>query len=241
MKTKVLTDADKKNRKRNRGGATIWNLVVLSLFATAMSLLVGTMVHWIIGAGSFLIMGILISDMPVSIKAAHFAVPTRFGRRLKRILFEGLNLKAPLIDKVKEEYAYSLKPQTLPIKFTFVTKDRIKLKVEGLIRYQPDPDIPNKETDLCRFVEIEYDTLKNGLNSKVESDLGRLGGVHKWKDFVEKRRSLENYINCILRLTAPPHVNPQKILCSPKMENVIWKEKDEHGDLAWKSKEYKSL
>lgn len=163
---------------------------------------------------------VLLLSSIVKIEATYFAIPTRFGKRLKRVLFEGIRLKWPFIDRVKPEYIYSLKPATFPTKFKFISKDNRELTLEGLVRWQPDPDIKKSDVgmvteeqeDVCRFVDITPETLKEGLNSKIESEIGRFGGLNDWIVFRDKRRPVESYLNCILRLEQPPHTNPLKVL-----------------------------
>lgn len=166
-----------------------------------------------------LIFIILFLNSMVKIEATYFAVPTRFGKRLKRVLYEGIRFKWPFVDRVKSEHTYSLKPATFPIKFTFISKDNRELTLEGLVRWQPDPDIKKsdvgmitEERNVCRFVDITLETLRRGLNSKIESELGRFGGLNDWIVFKDKRRPVESYLNCILRLEQPPHTNPLKVL-----------------------------
>ncbi len=172
--------------------------------------------EWIIFP--ILIAVVLFWKAVASVGEKRFTVPTLLRKRMKKYWTEGLHLLIPFFMSVKEKYTYSLEPQTMEISFSFFSKDRRELKVSWLIRWAADPKVKTKEGHI-RFAEVMLDTsanrletLENGLKSKLMSEVGRLGGMHPWEVFINMRRAIEHYINSILRLEEPPHINPAKVL-----------------------------
>jgi len=153
----------------------------------------------------------------VQVEEKHFAITTIFGRRRSRILYEGLNLTIPLLERVKEENVFTLEEQKTKIEFSFFSGSRgkgkggqLELNLTGLLKWRFDPTIKNKDKTqkgFPQFMQVLPETREAGLKSKVESEVSRLGGLHSWDIFRSKRRAVEHFINCILRLKIPPHAD----------------------------------
>lgn len=143
-----------------------------------------------------------------TVKPAHFAVPTAFDKPQSRVLLADKNPHwLPPWWETKPEYIWSMELQTLDLSFSFFTKDNREVMVDGRLRFIWNPYVRDKQ-GIPRVFYVTTDQLKLGLESKFGSEIGRLGGLYPWSMWRSQRREIENILNSILRLPAPPHVNP---------------------------------
>lgn len=145
------------------------------------------------------------------VKEMRFALPTMLGRRRKRILYEGPHFLFPLIENIKEENVFSLEEQKSTVKFSFFSGTtegggNLEMNLTGLVKWRVDPRILS-ETGFPKFMEVLPETREEGLEGKIKSEISRLGGLYPWNVFREKRRAVEHFINCILRLEIPYHAD----------------------------------
>lgn len=178
----------------------------------------------IIGLCIIAIVVIWVFASAIKIPPNHFGVVDRFGKRIryeKGILREGLNFIVPLIDSVELVSKNLVKED---IKFKFTTNDKLRLEVEGVFQYRPDPEVffpkVNKE-DHGRnvFLTVSETVIKDGVIEAVEARLGGLGGQCSSEIFITSRQALGEIINAILRMNKPPHKNHQKGAPGPDPEN----------------------
>ncbi len=149
----------------------------------------------------------LLYDAFVEIKACHYGVVERFKGRTGRIIYEGLHLKLPYIEKVEQ---VSMKLVDVDnIKATFTTKDFLQVTCLGSLQYSPDSEIKDAK-GLNRFVSISEDMIQSGMAKTIEAKLGSLGGIRKSGDFIKTRHALSDIINCFFRLKTPPHMNHKR-------------------------------
>jgi len=163
-----------------------------------------------------LIAAVLFWVAAYGIPSAGFAQPVWLGgKRVKRVLREGLQFVIPLLQRVPEEFVFSRKPQKLPIEFRFFTRDpksevRRELILSALVLFRDDPNITTEEGYLRR-TEITPEVLADNLTADVKSIVGRFGGLHSWDVFIKNWKEVERYLNGVLRLHVPPHVMPQML------------------------------
>lgn len=151
-------------------------------------------------------------DAYVIIPKAHYGVRLILGRRISKISFpmrwilgegvrdEGWYLKIPFLEKI-EIFPYEL--NTISIKVKVFSKDRLEITVEGSVQYRPDKNLVEKI-----YAEMSEDAIKVGLVDAVESELGKIAGSKEADMFIQSREELESLINCVLRLSVPPHHDP---------------------------------
>lgn len=152
---------------------------------------------------------ILLKKTIKSVPSVHFAVSTIFGERRKNYRSEGLCLAIPFIEKFPDKHLYSLKVDNISISFTFPTKDDLKLLWEGIIEYVPDPE--RRPNGYPRITNFTKDDLKKGLRERAQDEVKKLGGSYEAQAFKSRfSRSLRYFIESIMRLKRPPHVNPKK-------------------------------
>lgn len=138
----------------------------------------------------------------------HFGVVSRLGKRTGKIVREGVYLKIPLLDSVE---LISLELVTLPISASFTSQDRVQLIVRGSLQYRPDPDISRDGKNV--FVEMSEETIRTGIEDAIQAKLGGLGGVYESDDFIKNRQALGQIINCLLRMSVPPHLRHDFTTC----------------------------
>ncbi|MDP1706387.1 MAG: SPFH domain-containing protein [bacterium] len=168
----------------------------------------------------------------IKIPPNHFGIVDRFGKRLRcnpgkdgpvfqrGILREGLNFIIPLIDSVELVSKDLVKED---IKFKFTTKDKLRLEVEGVFQYRPDPDVlfsdVHKDHRRNVFLTVSKEVIKSGVIEAVEARLGGLGGQCSSEIFITSRQALGEIINAILRMNKPPHRNHLKGAPAPDPKN----------------------
>jgi len=159
-----------------------------------------------------LIVAALLSDAFVEIPSHHFGVVMRLGKRTGKIVYEGLRIKMPFIEKVA---IFSTAPVRINIETTFTTKDKLTLKCEGSIEYVANPLIKD---DKGRNVYITTkDIISETLNKEIQSKLGSLGGNYQAEDFIQNRQAIGDIINSFLRLEEPYHLKFGEV----SVENII--------------------
>src|SRR3989344_1398382 len=154
-----------------------------------------------------LIIAVLVLKSLKTIRAGHFGVVSFLGKPLNWVLSHGTKSIPPFLTTVKPEHVYSREPQPFRITFSFITKDNREVTISGTLRCVWNPYVLDKETGIPRVIYITPKMIKDGLESKLGSEIGRFGGLHPWIVFRRSRREVENFLNSILRLPMPPHVN----------------------------------
>ncbi|HDY73287.1 MAG TPA: hypothetical protein ENH86_01820, partial [Candidatus Jorgensenbacteria bacterium] len=173
---------------------------------------------------------VLILNSLFTVPAAYALVLNRFGGRVSFVCPEGLNFKLPFIDSAKNGYLHSLKLKTMRITFFFFSKDKRKMELKALIRYQTNPHILNRENLLPRMIDVDQNEITDGLRSKVESVIGKLGRTRSWEDFHGNSVGVEYYLWSVLGLIRPIHVRPREFFEEKvEEESVINFDKDYPG------------
>ena len=141
---------------------------------------------------------VLVLRAAVSIPTVHYGLVTRWGKRTGRVLDEGLHFVIPFIDLV-ELFKYHV--ATKPISESFLSKDRLQVMIKGSVQWRPDKSLLNRA-----FVEMSEDAISEGLESAIKSELGIIAGTKSGLAFIGNREAIGFLINCVLRLSVPPHV-----------------------------------
>lgn len=169
-----------------------------------------------------IIIVLLLNSLTI-IPSVHFGVVSILGRRLrgdKGILREGLNFVVPLLSRVQ---LVSKELVTEEVKFHLTTKNGLKLEVQGVFQYRPDPNVsfelPHDDHGRNVFVTMSEDAIFKGIVEAIEARLGGLGGKHDHEVFISERQALGDIINGILRLGTPPHRQHELGRFSPDPEN----------------------
>jgi len=153
---------------------------------------------------------ILTLNSIVIIPPYHFGVWNILGRRRRKekgVLYEGPHLVWPLVSSI-ELISKELVPRD--VKFHLTTRDRMRLSVEGVLQYRPDPTVWHGEShpDHGRniFVSVSEDSIIKGVIETLEARIGGLGGQYGHDVFVENRQALGDIVNTVLRMSQPPHL-----------------------------------
>ncbi|MCF7845193.1 MAG: hypothetical protein K9M12_00310 [Candidatus Pacebacteria bacterium] len=151
--------------------------------------------------GFVLVALILAFNSLARVPTVHGAIPTRFGKRVKkkngevRILEEGLHLLLPLVDVLEEVFEKKL--TTAEVTTEATSKDRIVIKMTGSVQYRP--------YDLNTYIEMTEDTIKRGMVDTIEDEFGSVCGTKDADDFYQNRAKVAVLIDCVFRLERPPH------------------------------------
>lgn len=151
--------------------------------------------------GSILTVLILAFNSLARVPTVHGAIPTRFGKRVKkkngevRVLEEGLHLLLPLFDVLEEVFEKKL--TTAEVTTEATSKDRIVIKMTGSVQYRP--------YDLNTYIEMTEDTIKRGMVDTIEDEFGSVCGTKDADDFYQNRAKVAVLIDCVFRLERPPH------------------------------------
>ncbi len=183
--------------------------------------------------------GALAMDAFHKVKPLHFSIPLRLGKPTNYFQ-EGWNIGIPLIDSLDKDFTYSLKPDPMDIKFQFISLDNRKIKIDSETRWAPNPEIKEGNSNVPRYAYITKKMMQEGLNDKIDSEIGRIAGGFYWTIFRDERRGIENYINSILRMERPVHVNAEKWfedmdgyenLKEVWLENDFWNDKETYTEV----------
>ncbi len=161
----------------------------------------------------------------------HFDVLSVLGKRLRGkagILREGPHLVWPFISFTER---VSLELVKKDVKFSFTTKDNLKLAIEGVFQYRPNPDVefPDSHPDKGRnvFVTVSEEVIVAGVIEAIEARIGGIGGNHSHTVFIENRPALGDIVNSILRLERPPHIIHKQSAPGPDPNDIeSWKKPD---------------
>lgn len=154
------------------------------------------------------VVAILLTVSFTVVPEAQFAVVLRFRKRTGRVIGEGLHIIWPLIEQI-ERFSFELGSD--PVDPNFVCKDDVEVFVKGSIQWRPDPDVTYKSPDgkeWVRFLEMSEDAITQGIIDVVKSELGKIAGLVPSDQFRSARAELEDLVNCVLRLSEPPHLYP---------------------------------
>lgn len=141
------------------------------------------------------------------VPSVHYGIVERLGRRTGRVLLEGLRMVAPFIETVR---LYEVKLDSKSIKLAFFSKDNLEVMVQALVQWRPDWRIRNPE-GRNKFMENKEETIITGITDAIKSVVGNIIGQVKAEVFIRHKAAVERYIDCVLRLPRPPHVNPSLI------------------------------
>lgn len=189
-------------------------LAVLIILAASIGILISLRTNLIIGLISTLITELLIYDSVVVIKPVRFGVVLRFKRRTGRILREGLNFVLPIIDTV-EVYDQRIGSESIPL--SFFSKDNLEVILKFMVQWYPDPTIFYKDSNvsekenLNRFMANTEETIASGISEVIKSIVGNIIGKVSAYTFIDKKKAVGRYIDCVLRLKRPPHVYPSTL------------------------------
>lgn len=192
-----------KTKPKNRRYADLVALCFWLAVAVLVSLL---SLNWFLKGGLLAIIVILFCNSFVIIPSYHFGVLSVLGRRIRGengILREGPHLTWPFISSVE---LVSMELVKKDIRFAFTTHDKLRLQIEGVFQYRPDPDVLDFD-ERNIFVTVSEEVIVAGVVEAVEARLGGLGGKCNHEVFVENRQALGDIINAILRLQNPPHID----------------------------------
>ena len=193
-------------------------------------------VFWLIIA--FGIVAVVVANSLARIPKRTIAMRVRFGGEIQPgSVRGGLRGKLPFIESFPKDLTFSTMPETMKISVSFPTSGNdetskigkkaatLIIELDTTVRLRVDPDItyekPHPNEGVLVFSEwapkdpsesIVSKAFKESLEGIIKSELGRYGGLHIYKVFIENRRSLEHYMNSVLRLGTPPHVNPRAVL-----------------------------
>lgn len=134
----------------------------------------------------------------VEVPTVHYGVVLFLKKRTKRELKEGWHFTIPFFNSVE---LFSLEVQTLPVEVSFFSKDRLEVVAKGSLQWKPDRHLLQ---DI--FMTMDEKTIVQGLLDAVKGELGVIGGTKEAGAFIEKREAINFLINCVLRLSMPPHV-----------------------------------
>lgn len=167
----------------------------------------------------------LIADSIVFINAVNYGVVWRFGGQTKGTRKEGLNLKFPIVEKIK---TVSLELKTKEIKVEFTTKDNLRLTIPGSIQYRADSHVLDGD-DKNVFVRVSDEAVAKGIERDIQAKLGGIGGQYGGEDFIKNRQALDSIINSILRLDNPLHLTYDFASCEKKSCSFCKKQSNKKG------------
>lgn len=165
--------------------------------------------------GFLLLTAVITLNAFIVIPTIHYGVVIRFKKRTGRVISEGLHLIIPFIDAV-ELFESTIVTKDIEGSFFSGTDEngsagRLEIKIKGSVQWSPDPEMLVEV-----FIRISEEALANGLIDSIKGELGIIAGVEDGASFIGKRRAINLLINCVLRLSNPPH---QKDKIEP--ENII--------------------
>lgn len=163
-----------------------------------------------------LLMILLLNSVRI-VPPVHYGIVIRLGRRTGKILPEGLHFVMPLIDLVK---IYEYKLDTKIIKLSFFSKDNLEIIIQALVQWRPDRRVKTNEGQ-NKFIENKEETIISGLGEAIKSVIGDIIGQVTALTFVNKKKAVEQYIDCLLRLPTPPHSNPRIINPALKLKKFL--------------------
>lgn len=129
----------------------------------------------------------------VRIPPKHFGVSVRFGRLSNRVLREGIQFKAPLIDSVPAEMIYSLHFRQVSAEAETNAKGGAQVVLSFSIIWRPDPRIRNAEGAI-RFVEYDEQIIHDGLLNKAASSVLRCSGDYTFHDLLNNPGGFEDCV-----------------------------------------------
>lgn len=155
----------------------------------------------------------LIQHSVIQVPEYHFAVISRLSERTGRVLLEGTYFVIPLIDKF---FKVSMQRRTIEIDAEFKCADDQHLCVSGSLDHRFDPRVVGKHGwNEGRSV---IQTLSRGSVDRVVVDfvkkaLQAVGAAVKSKDFFNNFPAVDDYLNCMLRFSVPPHLRHNAATC----------------------------
>jgi regulator of protease activity HflC (stomatin/prohibitin superfamily) len=144
----------------------------------------------------------------VEVPTVHYGVVLFLKKRTGRELGEGWHWIIPFFNSVE---LFSLEVKTLPLadpvthkRVSFFSKDGREVVVEGSLQWRPDRHLLRDV-----FMTMDEKTIVDGLRDAVKAELGVIGGTKNAVAFIENREAINFLINCVLRLSQPPHVEKE--------------------------------
>lgn len=149
--------------------------------------------------GTFMVIGVMVLHYGiVVVPTVHYGVVTRFKKRTGRVLDEGWHFVIPFVDAIE---LFSYEVVTTSIKASFLTKNNLEVVVSGSAKWRPDRALLSS-----RFIEMSEKTITQGFEDTIGSELGIIGGTKNADAFIRQREAISFLINCVLRLSEPPHI-----------------------------------
>ncbi len=164
------------------------------------------MAESLIFLGILFILAALIARSIVFVPTFNVGAVRRFGALTKRVLLPGgpyflIPFAEDVLLTSVENEEITLALQRKPVSIKLISKDRLQIVVEGSIQYRVDPAL------LDRFLLVGKNAWE-GMIDAIKSELGQIAGCKVADVFIERRQALQDLINCVLRLSTPPHQNP---------------------------------
>lgn len=154
---------------------------------------------WLIVLG---LIGLILVDCFAFVSSVHYGVLEFLKRQERGAVKEGLVLKWPFLERLKQIH---VRPRTANILVTFTTKNNLKLRLKGTLQYKADPRVMDENGRNVFFRQSE-DSIQKGLEADLKAKLGGLGGKYDGERFIQDRIALGDYINQHLRTLKPLHL-----------------------------------
>jgi hypothetical protein len=132
---------------------------------------------------------------------AHYGLVIRLGKRTGRKLKEGLNFVIPFLDQID---LFSAKMESYEMDgkdiIKIQTADKLDVLINGSFQFIPSFD------NLFKYFEVEEKALKEGMVNNVQANMRNIGGNKTSDQLREMGEELGMLVNCIFRLSRPPHL-----------------------------------
>lgn len=214
-----------RNAPIGKKGSNIWWFIAIGaiLFGLPIVACVGLFFAkgmawgWLVaGFGWLLVFRFVFLAGFVTIAKVHFGVVTRFGKRRRVVLLEGIHWIIPYIDRVSSPLIEQ-KLENMDLnggreqEVSVLSNDNLLVEVAGSLQYRANWRIGD-EQGRNRFVEMSQEIIQHGISDAIEAELGEMAGAMKATDFVENRTALGLLLRCKLRLSSKsvPHHNGKK-------------------------------
>lgn len=122
------------------------------------------------------------------------------GIRTGKALREGPHFTLPLLETVR---LFRSDVALTRVNAKLYTLDGLIVHANGVVRWRINPQL------LATTFMENFEAIPEWLAGKVEHELQAVAGKHKAADFVCRKDSVVNLMNCVLRMGAPPHLKLQ--------------------------------
>ncbi len=172
-------------------------------------LLSGSVALWAV-VGALTLIAIIVIASVVVVPKDHYTEVLTWGKRVPDdgnpppLLEEGWHFIVPFFQNVDELVKNELVDANLEVEV--LSKDRLGIRVKGSAQYRFDLALIRK------FKQVPAVSICGGLRDSIKESLGIIAGAHGGGAFIEKREAILLLVECTLRLSRAPHLDPEGVL-----------------------------